>query len=471
MKKRTLIVESLSARLLMAVLETLSLPTDTDYSAVHVQGSLTYIAGIKGGRLVGMQLSHTSVPLPPISYTYPTSADDAVEELVSVLDGGGAIGRTTNLGYARWGSPTASPQALPLGDSDLLDQVIADGVYLVEDQDGLLAVVTNQTRVALPGLSFSGSNGCVVSGMFFVPGIDSNLQPIVDIVRPGSVPEVTAVALAKPSTLTAEDQYVGAPTACIVDPITGQVTIVASYLEPSTSNFPSGVWDGGTGTYLNDASAGSATLAHATLGTALIQEFGGDYKLAFFDAWAPEVFAVHHGDYALRTGYDLKQLFQDNGISATALGDVITIGGNGLNDLELLVIQTKPDGSSEQALWSVTSKPWTNPADHLDVNADGHVSPIDALIGINRLNSVGSGFLRTGDPLNYYYDVNGDGYCSPLDVLWVINFLNQRSQGGGEGEAAPTIGTAATDRVFEQALWSPDIADELYPTSTRRIRR
>jgi hypothetical protein len=76
-----------------------------------------------------------------------------------------------------------------------------------------------------------------------------------------------------------------------------------------------------------------------------------------------------------------------------------------------------------------------------DVNADSHISPIDALVIINELNSVGSHSLvstPTQDPGaegesgaasgRMFYDVNNDGYISPLDGLMVINALN------GEGE-------------------------------------
>ncbi|MDZ4850413.1 MAG: tandem-95 repeat protein [Pirellulaceae bacterium] len=80
-----------------------------------------------------------------------------------------------------------------------------------------------------------------------------------------------------------------------------------------------------------------------------------------------------------------------------------------------------------------------NPTLRFDVNADGFVSPIDALIVINYLNRNGSGIPVS--TLNYspapYRDVNGDFFLSPIDVLQIINELNRRSRGsGGEGEAA-----------------------------------
>jgi hypothetical protein len=86
----------------------------------------------------------------------------------------------------------------------------------------------------------------------------------------------------------------------------------------------------------------------------------------------------------------------------------------------------------------------TNPMNRFDVNNDGFVSPIDALILVNMVNTSGGGNLGgggegegTGD--KYYVDVNEDGFLSPLDILWVVNKLNVGPGGEGEGSAAPAI--------------------------------
>lgn len=89
--------------------------------------------------------------------------------------------------------------------------------------------------------------------------------------------------------------------------------------------------------------------------------------------------------------------------------------------------------------------PYQNRDNPNDVNGDGIVSPLDALILINYLNSQGgfdleppSGTGGNGEngPANFP-DVNGDNMLSPIDVLMIINFLNStRDPGGGaEGEA------------------------------------
>ena len=116
------------------------------------------------------------------------------------------------------------------------------------------------------------------------------------------------------------------------------------------------------------------------------------------------------GTYTVVIGNDIR------GANGAILGDSSSIGANG---------------------WSVRSfevvQPWTNPDERLDVDGDGRVLPIDALIGINYLNRFGNeGTLpevREGHP---FYDVNGDGKVSPIDSLKVINYLNRRTLGEGE---------------------------------------
>lgn len=72
---------------------------------------------------------------------------------------------------------------------------------------------------------------------------------------------------------------------------------------------------------------------------------------------------------------------------------------------------------------------------HRDVNADGFISPIDALLIINFLNTQGPRTVVGLQAPPPYRDVNGDNFISAIDALLVINYLNSRSRaGGGEGE-------------------------------------
>lgn len=99
----------------------------------------------------------------------------------------------------------------------------------------------------------------------------------------------------------------------------------------------------------------------------------------------------------------------------------------------------------------------TNPFDRFDVNNDGFVSPIDALILVNKVNTNGGGPLGSGGEgessgEKYYVDVNEDGFLSPLDILWVVNRINgSNSSGEGEAEAAPAveINTASSQSMVD----------------------
>ena len=63
--------------------------------------------------------------------------------------------------------------------------------------------------------------------------------------------------------------------------------------------------------------------------------------------------------------------------------------------------------------------------DPLDVNKDGMVTPLDALLIINMLNA-GESDVRVASANGL--DINSDGFVTPLDALTVINQLNQAAE-------------------------------------------
>jgi len=71
---------------------------------------------------------------------------------------------------------------------------------------------------------------------------------------------------------------------------------------------------------------------------------------------------------------------------------------------------------------------WQNPILPADVDDSSFVSSIDVLVVINELNRTTSGALpqRAVGSTQPFYDVNGDGSLSPLDALIVINAINTR---------------------------------------------
>jgi hypothetical protein len=99
----------------------------------------------------------------------------------------------------------------------------------------------------------------------------------------------------------------------------------------------------------------------------------------------------------------------------------------------------------------LTQHPWQNATLPEDVDNSGQVVPLDALLVINELNTVGGGTLPVPPTADWapppFLDVNGDNFLSPIDALLVINFLNQAA--AAEGEPADP---------FDQADWLADLA-------------
>jgi hypothetical protein len=101
--------------------------------------------------------------------------------------------------------------------------------------------------------------------------------------------------------------------------------------------------------------------------------------------------------------------------------------------------------------------PWRNPIWNLDVDNDGQLAPIDALLVVNRLNAIGSGPLAPpgpSEPIPAFYDVSGDNVLSPLDALLVINGLNAGEQMQGEAPTADAYRSAPPFDAHAAALWA-----------------
>jgi VCBS repeat-containing protein len=87
----------------------------------------------------------------------------------------------------------------------------------------------------------------------------------------------------------------------------------------------------------------------------------------------------------------------------------------------------------------ISDPPYHNAANPPDVSGDDGVSPLDALLVINMVNSYGTGAIPPATPLDLYVDVNADGLLTAGDALGVVNYLNAAAAAGagaGEGEAA-----------------------------------
>ena len=67
-----------------------------------------------------------------------------------------------------------------------------------------------------------------------------------------------------------------------------------------------------------------------------------------------------------------------------------------------------------------------NPVERWDVNGDGQVTPLDALLVTNYIQANGSGALPLPNTAGRFVDVTGDGQVTPLDALHVINEIQRR---------------------------------------------
>jgi hypothetical protein len=112
----------------------------------------------------------------------------------------------------------------------------------------------------------------------------------------------------------------------------------------------------------------------------------------------------------------------------------------------------------------------TNLQNPLDANNDGEVTPLDALLVFNLLNSGASTTMTATEfPQAPFVDINRDGQVSPLDALLIFNHLNNLppttpqapADGGdqGEGEGA----AASADAYFADLA-----ADPIAPVLSRR---
>lgn len=108
----------------------------------------------------------------------------------------------------------------------------------------------------------------------------------------------------------------------------------------------------------------------------------------------------------------------------------------------------------------------TNRTNGLDVNGDGHVSTLDALLVINRLSQSSQGstiepslWVGAAAEESIYLDTNGDFGVSPLDALLVINYLGQRQALSADAEATPVASPATRSAISSRHPASQSVAN------------
>lgn len=94
----------------------------------------------------------------------------------------------------------------------------------------------------------------------------------------------------------------------------------------------------------------------------------------------------------------------------------------------------------------------TNPQQPLDVNSDGAISPLDAMLVLNDLNQNGARKVTSKPEGTAYPDTNKDQHISPLDALLVLNELQQREVAARAAVAAVPV-IPATDVRLQSDAW------------------
>ncbi|HJN07594.1 MAG TPA: Ig-like domain-containing protein [Pirellulaceae bacterium] len=133
------------------------------------------------------------------------------------------------------------------------------------------------------------------------------------------------------------------------------------------------------------------------------------------------------------------------------------------------------DGSGVRARATVTIAVenlhnWQNPLNRFDVNADGTVSPQDALIAINYLNDVGPGPVPEGAVGPPFRDINGDDLVTANDVLVLINYLNSQGQNGeGEFSQSPLDAEGEAPILFLPGMAAGGMTNLTHPTGSGAV--
>jgi len=107
----------------------------------------------------------------------------------------------------------------------------------------------------------------------------------------------------------------------------------------------------------------------------------------------------------------------DDALPPTDQSNSAVVGTHTTNDLDTasrLCFDCAPD----------PPPPWTNVNNAYDVDGDGEVTPSDALVILNYLNTTGPGPVPSTAPaVAPYLDTTGDNHIAPDDVMAVLNKL------------------------------------------------
>jgi hypothetical protein len=117
---------------------------------------------------------------------------------------------------------------------------------------------------------------------------------------------------------------------------------------------------------------------------------------------------------------------------------------------------------SNAALVSIdvlTSPPWQNPAEHLDIDGNGEINILDLLALVNFLRDHGVGHILNDPrgPTDPMVDVDGNGMAEIGDLLMLVQYLRENGANAEpEGESEQRIAAPEADSSLLLALDEDD---------------
>ena len=117
---------------------------------------------------------------------------------------------------------------------------------------------------------------------------------------------------------------------------------------------------------------------------------------------------------------------------------------------------------------------WHNLQNAYDVDDDGDVSPIDAVLVINLLNATGGtpleGMLGSvGASPTTFYDVSPDNFVAPDDAVLIINYLNAHPNGSKSASGASSTSTGGSVASELPSAGALSLAEQ--PSATQALDR
>ncbi|HTN77570.1 MAG TPA: Ig-like domain-containing protein, partial [Pirellulaceae bacterium] len=176
----------------------------------------------------------------------------------------------------------------------------------------------------------------------------------------------------------------------------------------------------------------------------VIDEIGGARGLAPATAGPTELFRVNFTAMALGMA-----AFTADPADLPVAHDVMFVDPT----VALPVSRITFDAATVEVVETPTLR-FLNQSNARDVDGDGHVSPVDAVMIINQLNANGISSVAGRAPSlvkPMFWDVSGDNKITPYDAVLIINYLNARGAGEAPANTQVMESTGASEPARENA--------------------